>query len=142
MTTIAFNYKDKEIAVDSRFTKGDLITTDKANKVFKRDGVIFVMTGSTKDYEKLIDIYFGAKNTFNSIECSAFVVDSGLVYEYGFDCNNNDCKELADGNMTLGSGGDFALAAMDFGCSAKDAVKYAMTRDIYTGGTVKVIKVK
>lgn len=142
MTTIAYNHKDKEIAVDSRFTKSDLITTDKGNKVIKRDGVTFIMAGSCKDYEKLVDAYLGAPNSFNSIECSAFVIDKCVVYEYGFDCNKNACKEVADGNMTLGSGGDFALSAMDFGCSAKDAVKYAMTRDIYSGGKVRVIKVE
>ena len=45
-------------------------------------------------------------------------------------------------NESFGSGSSFALSAMDFGKSAKDSVKYAMTRDIYTGGKIKVIKVK
>jgi len=53
-------------------------------------------------------------------------------------CSHSEYKY----NKTMGSGSDFALSAMDFGKSAKEAVEYAMTRDIYTGGNVQVIDVK
>jgi len=39
MTTVAYNHKDKEIAVDSRFSRGDIISTDNGIKVFKEKGV-------------------------------------------------------------------------------------------------------
>ena len=40
-----------------------------------------------------------------------------------------------------GTGGDFALAAMDMGASAEGAVRIAIGRDVYSGGEIKTIKV-
>lgn len=42
----------------------------------------------------------------------------------------------------MGSGYQFAIAALDLGKTAKEAVNYAKTRDIYTGGRVRVFDVK
>jgi 20S proteasome alpha/beta subunit len=140
MTTIAFNYKDKEIAVDSRLTRGDMISTDSGNKIFKKDGVVFIVAGETNHSKSLVDMWFSGEVDV-SLNCSAFVVCNGEVYDFGLDADKNIAKELVDENLTKGSGDLWAHAAMDFGCSAKDAVKYAMTRDVYTGGKVRVIKV-
>lgn len=140
MTTIAYNHKDKEIAVDSRFTRGDRISTDKGVKVAKRGGVTFVLAGFTEGYGSLIDMWFDGEPR-KDIECSAFVVDCSLVYEFGINHDGLISKEPLNENLSKGSGEDWALAAMDFGCSARDAVKYAMTRDVYTGGKIRVIKV-
>jgi len=74
--------------------------------------------------------------------CSAFVVDNGVIYEFGLDSDGVLSKEALSENLCKGSGEFWAMAAMDFGCSAKEAVKYAMTRDMYTGGKIRVIKVK
>ena len=41
-------------------------------------------------------------------------------------------------NFALGTGQHLALAAMDLGKSAQAAVQYAATRDVYTGGQVKL----
>ena len=41
-------------------------------------------------------------------------------------------------SYAIGSGAEFAMSAMDFGMTAKEAVEYTMTRDIYTGGEVTV----
>ena len=38
MTTIAFNYKDKQVAVDSRTSAGNHICTDKASFVVNDGG--------------------------------------------------------------------------------------------------------
>ncbi len=42
----------------------------------------------------------------------------------------------------IGSGSAYALAAMDMGASAEEAVRAAMKRDIYTGGTVRTIVIR
>ena len=47
-----------------------------------------------------------------------------------------------DGKWSFGSGGDAALAAMDLGHTAKEAVKFAATRDLYTGGAIQSYKLK
>ena len=40
------------------------------------------------------------------------------------------------GPVTIGSGCEFALAACDLGKTAVEAVEYASTRDVFTGGGV------
>lgn len=42
----------------------------------------------------------------------------------------------------LGSGENWAMAAMDLGYSAKEAVRYAITRDRGTGGKIHTIHTK
>lgn len=42
----------------------------------------------------------------------------------------------------IGSGYAYAIAAMDMGASAEDAVRAAMKRDIYTGGAVRTVTIK
>jgi ATP-dependent protease HslVU (ClpYQ) peptidase subunit len=39
----------------------------------------------------------------------------------------------------IGSGRDFAISAMHFGHSAKDAVKHAMMFDVYSGGSIQTM---
>lgn len=41
--------------------------------------------------------------------------------------------------FAIGSGRDFALAAMDMGATAKEAVEMAAKRDVYTGGTIRTV---
>ncbi|MNR66547.1 hypothetical protein D3C85_1900920 [compost metagenome] len=42
----------------------------------------------------------------------------------------------------IGSGAMYALAAMDMGASAAEAVRAAMKRDIYSGGKLTTIAIK
>lgn len=59
---------------------------------------------------------------------------------------------MYDGNVALnlgqdvpasiGSGSVFALAAMDAGTSAEDAVKIAMKRDVYSGGEITIVQLE
>ena len=141
MTTIVYNHESKEIAVDSRFTRADVISTDKATKALRKNGVVFVCEGRSARYHMLVDMWFSGE-AVKDLECSALVVFAGQVFDYGLDDDGEILSELVDENHAKGSGAQFALSAMDFGKSAKEAVQYAMTRDIYTGGKVKVIKVK
>jgi ATP-dependent protease HslVU (ClpYQ) peptidase subunit len=41
----------------------------------------------------------------------------------------------------IGSGEEYAIGAMDAGLSAKDAVKIACNRDIYSGGRIRTFKI-
>lgn len=43
--------------------------------------------------------------------------------------------------MAIGSGKNFALAFMDTGMSAEEAVRATCKRDIYTGGTIRTFKI-
>lgn len=140
MTTLAYNHKDKEIAMDSRATSDRLIITDKFNKLKVKDGVKFIGCGMVADLDILVDCYPHGLQSSLTLEAQAFIIDDGKVF-MGSVVGGEFIIDSVEHDTTLGSGAPFALAAMDFGASAKDAVKYAMKRDSGTGGRVKVVKV-
>ena len=47
-----------------------------------------------------------------------------------------------DVTASIGSGSVFAIAAMDAGASAEEAVKIAMKRDVYSGGEITVVQLE
>lgn len=139
MTTIAYNHKDKEIAVDSRMTRGDTIISNDVNKVIRSDDGIFILSGYTADCDLFVKCF--PNDLPRAVECFGFVVSDSKVYSISFIDEKTvltECKY----NEACGSGQDHALTAMDLGLPAKDAVKMAIKRDVNTGGKVRVIKVK
>jgi ATP-dependent protease HslVU (ClpYQ) peptidase subunit len=143
MTTIAYHHKDKEIAVDGRTTMGGLIITDKANKVITRkDGVRFILSGATSDFDGFCAEFSNGVAASRNYDCGAIVINNGVVAVAGVDNESGTFfASPRDESFASGSGRDFALSAMDFGKSAKEAVKYASTRDSGTGGRITVVKV-
>lgn len=139
MTTVAF--KDNEICVDSYLTQGEVISDYDANKVKKIRGVIFVFAGSLDGEESLIKAYFGDKHD-GKVNTNAFVIEGGKVVEIGISEGVGFWKNPLTKHDALGSGSYFAMGAMDAGCSAYDAVKIAINRDVYSGGRIRRIKVK
>lgn len=135
MTTIA--YKDGVIAYDSRQTRGDRIISDNCAKRQVVDGVSFFLSGAVCDEKALIAAYFGTPSAV-PVECSGYVVDGGKLMTVGHDDKTGIWRqELEPSNPdAIGSGAAYALAAMDMGASAEEAVRAAMKRDIYTGGKV------
>jgi len=142
MTTIAYNHKDKEIAFDSRCTCGDLIVSDSNDKIERRDGINYVCAGDLNDIADLVDNIDTGMFITKESTAEAFFFKDGKAFRAVWPINEQvDITELTSDRAT-GTGRDFALAALDFGRTAKQAVEYAKTRDIYTGGKVRVIKVK
>lgn len=141
MTTIA--YKDGVIAYDSRQTRGGAIVSDDAPKCQVVDGVSFFLAGAVCDEKALIAAYFGTPSAV-PVECSGYAVDGGRLLMVGYDDKTGIWKqELDPANPdAIGSGSAYALAAMDMGASAEDAVRAAMKRDIYTGGRVRTMRVE
>lgn len=140
MTTIA--YKDGVIAYDSRQTRGGAIVSDNAPKCQVVDGVSFFLAGAVCDEKALIAAYFGTPSAV-PVECSGYAVDGGKLLMVGYDDKTGIWKqELDPANPdAIGSGSAYALAAMDMGASAEDAVRVAMKRDIYTGGKVRALRI-
>ncbi|MGY2337960.1 proteasome subunit beta [Pseudomonas sp. SDO5532_S415] len=136
MTTIA--YKDGVIAYDSRQTRNDRIVSDSALKCQVVDGVSFFLSGAVCDEKALTAAYFGTPSPV-PVECSGYVVDGGKLMMVGHDDKTGIWKQALDPSNpdAIGSGAAYALAAMDMGASAEDAVRAAMKRDIYTGGTIR-----
>lgn len=144
MTTIVYDHKNGQIACDSRMTRSGVVLSDSAPKWRYDKSVILFFTGCTCDFEQFMQHYgkHGAKPDAE-VEADAFIVKEGIVYEAGFSKTHGYFETpLRDYSSSIGSGQSFALAALDFGKTAKEAVEYAATRDIYTGGQVSVFDIK
>lgn len=140
MTTIAYNHKDKTIAWDSFSTRDGVIVDSNTQKKLTKNGVVFFISGAYSDQNKMIDYYFGTRHEFIP-ECNCFAVDGGKVYYCGVTESHELWREEVTANQAIGSGWQFATAALDFGLSAKEAVKYASTRCIYTGGRIRTFNI-
>jgi len=143
MTTIA--YKKGFIACDSRITKDNFIVDDSYEKLITKNGVAFFVCGSTSDSGALIDAYLLGKYDGNSenIDAVALVIDKGLLYTCAI--HNKEfwrSPTRYDNPIALGSGRDFAIAFMDSGMSAEEAVKAACKRDCLSGGEIRVYSVE
>jgi len=143
MTTIAYNHKDKEIAVDSRCTNQGKIVTDAMDKSITISGVTYFYTASGDDGEKLAKIISGSSTDKDneSLDAAVMFIKSGKAFMGCYSENKLDTWLLTYSD-SIGSGCDFALAAMDFGKTAKESVEYAATRNHHTGGEVRVFKVE
>lgn len=142
MTTIA--YKDGVIAYDSRFTCHDFIVNDDADKMISADGRMFFLCGAVSDYIYLIDSYLNDRLTRKVVETvRALVVEDGKLYATAVSPRDGfwKCEEPFDNPIAIGSGERFALAFMDTGMTAEEAVRATCKRDIYTGGTIRTFKI-
>lgn len=140
MTTIAYDHKAGNIAVDSRTTADGIICTDEAIKYREHNNEIWFFCGSTSDVDSLLGMQHDHKPEVKPC-CAALRVANGDCYLVTF--NGDHCAHTKlTYDYAMGSGGDFALAAMDHGKSAKQAVEYAKTRDNATGGQVKSYSIK
>ncbi|MGY2258129.1 proteasome subunit beta [Pseudomonas sp. SDO55104_S430] len=140
MTTIA--YKDGVIAYDGRITRGNQITYDDFDKCLEREGVKFVCSGSTADFESIISAWFGQQ--VESCSAVALIIADGVVWHSAVDETTGFWKSalIPDRPYALGSGSEYALTAMDMGATAYQAVEMAMKRDNCTGGKIRTLTVK
>lgn len=152
MTTIA--YKDGVIAADSQLTIGDVkLLSDDKIKILNKD-TIFAAAGDVTaiiqaekyfalpDWEEKFDARPNLLEkdkdgeyewTIDAILISkgrVFVVDRFLVPE-----------PVRHPFIACGTGWKFALAAMQFGLSAPDAVKFASEFDINTNNRIRYLNV-
>lgn len=137
MTTIA--YKERVIAYDSRATRGEIIVDDDYDKHRESKGVNFFIAGAPSDFDNLISAYFGESIKKDELESHAVVHDNGRIYHAGVTDEVGFWKfeVSADKICSIGSGSEFAMAAMDCGKSAPEAVGIAAGRDTGTGGRIR-----
>ena len=138
MTTIA--YKDGVIACDSQITAGETIHTMSRNKIRRRKGFVLIACGSEHLVEQVFETWPDVR--VDGDEWSAYAVDSDGLWE----CGSEEgalwkLKVRHDEHSAMGSGGAYALGAMDAGATAVEAVKVAAGRDVATGGRVRKFKV-
>lgn len=141
MTTIA--YCDGIVATDTLMVAGTMVVDHRKEKCIVRDGVIFFLCGATSDHIKLVEEYLSPTG-LDIGDAEAIVADKGEIFIVGPEPDGKGiykCPNKRDNHISIGSGERFAISAMDHGKSAKEAVEYAMKRDIYTGGEVRVYTV-
>lgn len=137
MTTIACD--GRSMASDGMVTENDHICRLDFPKVRRlKDGRIVGMSGDAYAWQPFMDWLETGEGTppvaDDGLSCLVLNLDGSLC---SYDKHGNVFPEVAP--VAIGSGTRFALAAMDFGKNAEDAVNYACTRDVYSGGLVTVL---
>mgnify|MGYP003673539207 FL=1 len=141
MTTIVYDHKSKQIACDSQLTSKGIAVNLSAKKFITNDIGTWFFTGKDSDSVDLSKLKHNDKVDV-SPDCSAILsTDDGVFLVCMSDGGYCEYSPL-NYSMTIGSGMDLAIAALDFNCGAGDAVEYAATRCIYTGGKVHVYDIE
>ncbi len=139
MTTIAYNHKDKELAVDSQATSGDLATSITTKKIHRIDGAWVAFCGSLVVVEEFIWALDKDVANLGSLtdEISGIVMyDTGSVYNVFINPLGRVVKLKINENFAAGSGRSIALGALYVGATATQAVKAAIRYDIYSSGRI------
>jgi len=142
MTTIVYDHKAKQIAVDSRSTNSGMIVSDEDIKWLQDEsGCLWFLSGCLADTDLLLHSFKDGDRAFDLPEIPdaiAMIMRNGDAFLRGVTDKGEAWTQKLSCNRSIGSGSSFAIAALDFGCSAKEAVEYAAKRDCYTGGKIHV----
>lgn len=133
MTTIA--YDGESIAVDQRLVLGNQIASENFDKSITIDGITYFVSGVWSDVCYLPPVHRGPTEADidgffydpNRDRVMNFITQDGMWF-----------VQEAMPKSAVGSGGDYAVAAMRLGKDAKEAVEFASTLDIYTGKTAVI----
>ena len=146
MTAVIYDHDRKQIATDSRLTRNGQITSDSSIKYIESGGRVYFFSGSVSDMARSVEILDSSIN--GDVAGIKSPVDSGVIF---YDKGNAFLAGICDDgavweeelfcNMGNGSGSQWALAALDHDKTAKQAIKYAATKDAYTGGLTRVFDV-
>lgn len=137
MTTIAF--KDGVMVGDGRTTVSNTIVEDTAVKVHKSGHYLIGFAGSAAcetRYNRAPNLLEMQKNLD---EESYYLVFDKSKQEL-CELSHQGVFKITSEYYAIGSGMDFALAAMDTGASAREAVEIACQRDVYSGGLITEVK--
>lgn len=141
MTTVAYNHKDKQIAVDSRIIINDQIVSDDFEKFIIDGERMFFFCGKVCDYSKLIEADNG--RVFDAdVNATAIMIYAGEAYHCVINEKGRFEQLRIQYDFCLGRGDEVALTAMDYGATAKEAVEHAGKRTTSTGGKIRVYDIE
>lgn len=138
MTTIAFD--GKTMACDTRISSGGTFyNTD--TKIYESDAYVIGVAGDAGCGNMLVQVSNILTMRTYGYNFQAIVYEkyTKRVFQVSFDkkWDSDSCVvPVADGYSAVGSGADFARAAMECGCSAQEAVVVASKFDPGTGGKI------
>lgn len=140
MTTLVYDHYQKVVAYDSRHIKDEcIIISDELDKLRVINDHKFLGCGKTGDINLLIKAYLNqAIPETDTLKAVIWSIEKNLVRRIGF-CDGSLWVNTLEYSATDGSGSDFALSALDHGCTAEQAVEYAIKRDPFSGGKVRTI---
>jgi ATP-dependent protease HslVU (ClpYQ) peptidase subunit len=143
MTTICFDKRIGVMAGDKLACVGDN-KHGRVTKVFKMHGSLIGIAGASDVAVAILRWFENGRSDddwpelqYDSTECSVLVVEpDGVVSMY----ERYPIPIVMEQEMhAIGSGRDFALAAMLLGCDPAKAVDVASALDCYTGGGIDVV---
>lgn len=140
MTTIA--YRDGIMAADSRAYAGDRRPIGFKQKIRRlANGGLFAATsknpGMTDRLYRWVEEFGVEKDHPEELDVGALVImPGGAVWYYAG--HRSFTGPLTADFFTIGSGEDYAVAAMSMGATAIEAVKIAMQHDVFTAGPIQV----
>ncbi|MCG7560547.1 MULTISPECIES: proteasome subunit alpha [Pseudoalteromonas] len=134
MTTIAYHHDSRTICTDSLTSTSQTIVSWATRKCHRVDDGYVFASGNCAEIEHLLAHWHA--NQFDKITCTFFFVDDEGAVFFGEIRHGRRFLEPLSLNWAIGSGANWAIAAMDFGRSAFEAVEYACLRDKSSGGTV------
>jgi len=150
MTTIT--YRNRKIASDGQVSFGSRIDTTSLKKVRKINGCLVGGAGRLASVLQFFD-WFQEWSDAQQVQGDAphvkvFVPEgiddedfNGLVVfadevVFMYEGGKKSYQLTGQDYYAIGSGSDFALAAMDAGAEAEEAVAVAILRDVYSGGQI------
>ena len=137
MTTIAFD--GEIIASDSRSSIGNTLGQGNRKKIFRKGNEFIAGAGYYDEVIKISEylLHGGEEPKLSDPDFTIMHIKNNKVFYY---CNSvNPTPQTPP--FAIGSGDDFALAAMMCGKTAVEAVKIAIKCDVYTGGKVRSYRV-
>lgn len=156
MTSIAV--RDGVMVSDGRVTLGDTVIKDDMVKVFWVNNHLVGGAGRARSISTFVH-WLQKQTDFNIVSSEVGdlvdLVPPVLDDDDGFSAlvlTPTKQVLLYDGNIpidlgndvytSIGSGSVYCLAAMDAGASAEEAVKVAMKRDVFSGGTITTVQLE
>lgn len=138
MTTIAIS--NAEIAADTHSFVDGIRNNVNKQKIRTQGGYIYALAGSAQVFDAAIQWHLnGAKpeDVPKYGDWNLIIITAEGTFFCSQDMPFLGRLELP---QAFGSGGAYALGALDYGASARDAVKTAMVRDPLTGGDIQVVR--
>lgn len=125
------------MAGDGLATNADrVVATDHVKIARLADGRVVGCCGCSKDRPLFVEwLANGGTKPKLDKGFHAMVMSAEQVSTYYHDLS----FDVEETPIAIGTGRDFALAAMDIGASPEDAVRASIRRDIYTGGKITVL---
>ncbi|MEC4091601.1 hypothetical protein [Pseudoalteromonas rubra] len=145
MTVIVYHHEEQVIATDSRTSERseNMVVTDSAEKLSFIGPLPYWFTGSTLHINAYL-IWSATEKPReplpDSIQLEFLTIHNGQVY-YGKVEKGNALAEPLQHSYAIGSGKQWAIAAMDHSATAFEAAKYAKTKDTLCGGQIHIYSV-